>query len=119
MTRQSSSTDSENNESNHKYDTMKSECRGFTSTKETAKPDLRPELESSSDCGDEYNDLSSSFSDHNDNNDYTDFMPISPSAHRSLPWDYTLEDDLPVKSQRFADDKFDHVNHTRDIDIKM
>lgn len=119
---------------------MKSERRGFTSTKATgsaasasaAMPDVsqRPEFESSvsSDCGDDYNDLSSSFSDHNDNNDYTDFMPISPSAqrspiitsrHQSLPWDYTQEDDVPVKSQRFADDKFDHVNHTRDIDMKL
>lgn len=146
MIRQSSSTDSEHNESIYKYDilTMKSERRGFTSTKATgsaeavattapiAVPDnnQRPDYESSlsSDCGDDYNDLSSSFSDHNDNNDYTDFMPISPSAqkspiftsrHESLPWDYTQEDDVPVKSQRFADDKFDHVNHTRAIDMKL
>lgn len=135
---------------------MKSERRGFTSTKNastttsspaatgsgscgagattTATYDATgqtPEAESSisSDCGDDYNDLSSSFSDHNDNNDYTDFMPISPSApkspiasnrYQSLPWDYThREDELPVKSQRFADDKFDHVNHTRDIDMKL
>lgn len=103
---------------------MKSERRGFTSTKETgataaaltvSTSDLRPEMESSLSS----DDLSSSFSDHNDNNDYTDFMPISPSAHKSLPWDYTQEDDLPVKSQRFADDKFNHVNNTRDTDMKL
>lgn len=121
---------------------MKSERRGFTSTKSVAPPTQQTasspidvkrqfELQSSvsSEYGDDYNDLSSSFSDHNDNNDYTDFMPISPSAirspitttsrHESLPWDCTREDDLPVKSQRFADDKFDHVNNTRDIDMKL
>lgn len=137
LIRQSSSTDSEHNDSAYKYDitTMKSERRGFASTKNpnpTPVAAVRPTLEAgssvSSDYGDDYNDLSSSFSDHNDNNDYTDFMPISPSApkspisarrHESLPWDYTHADELPVKSQRFADDKFDHVNHTRDIDMKL
>lgn len=135
LIRQSSSTDSEHNDGAYKYDitTMKSERRGFTSTKTASAADVRPSLDVesssfSSDCGDDYNDLSSSFSDHNDNNDYTDFMPISPSApkspitrtrHESLPWDYTHEYELPVKSQRFADDKFDHVNHTRDIDMKL
>lgn len=110
---------------------MKSERRGFTSSKADAKLQADLELSVSSDGGDDYNDLSSSFSDHNDNNDYTDFMPISPSApnkspistsrHESLPWDYTQAqgDDMPVKSQRFADDKFDHVNNTRDIDMKL
>lgn len=109
---------------------MKSERRGFTSTKTApdAKQSIDLESSVSSDCGDDFNDLSSSFSDHNDNNDYTDFMPISPSAlkspnstsrHESLPWDYTQEDDLPVKSQRFAEDKFNHVNNTRDIDMKL
>lgn len=112
---------------------MKSERRGFSSSKSgataiaavgvRAAADLETTI---SECGD---DLSSSFSDHNDNNDYTDFMPISPSAprspnagatHVSLPWDYyTHADEVPVKSQRFADDKFDHVNHTRHIDMKL
>lgn len=107
---------------------MKSERRGFSSSKSgaagtTAAADLEASV---SECGD---DLSSSFSDHNDNNDYTDFMPISPSAprspnasvtHVSLPWDYyTPADEVPVKSQRFADDKFDHVNHTRHTDMKL
>lgn len=105
---------------------MKSERRGFTSTKAAVEP--QPSDLESSDCGDDYNDLSSSFSDHNDNNDFTDFMPISPSAsrspittskHETLPWDYSGEDDMPVKSQRFADDKFAHVNHTRVNDIKL
>lgn len=112
---------------------MKSERRGFTSSKTVTDPKLQPDLELSisSDGGDDYNDLSSSFSDHNDNNDYTDFLPISPSApnksplstsrHDTLPWDYTRaqEDDMPVKSQRFAENKFDHVNNTRDIDMKL
>ncbi|XP_031624216.1 protein FAM13A isoform X2 [Contarinia nasturtii] len=137
LIRQSSSTDSEHNESTYKYDitTMKSERRGFTSTKTvvptpaTSAIDFKRQFELqssiSSEYGDDYNDLSSSFSDHNDNNDYTDFMPISPSGlrspittsrHESLPWDCTHE---PVKSQRFADDKFDHVNNTRDTDMKL
>lgn len=146
LIRQSSSTDSEQNENTYKYDitTMKSERRGFTSTKatmpesaaaEAADYKQQSDLDSSvsSECGDDYyNDLSSSFSDHNDNNDYTDFMPISPSSalksppistttsrHESLPWDCTREDDVPVKSQRFAENKFDHVNNTRDIDMKL
>lgn len=139
LVRQSSSTDSEHNENVYKYDinAMKSERRGFSSSKNTAAGgavataadaiDFKAVAESEpSECGD---DLSSSFSDHNDNNDYTDFMPISPSAprspntgatHETLPWDYyTHADDVPVKSQRFADDKFDHVNHTRRIDMKL
>lgn len=155
LIRQSSSTDSEQNESSasYKYDitTMKSERRGFTSTKLVSTPTAADsaDLDSSvsSECGDDYyNDLSSSFSDHNDNNeDYTDFMPISPSSttmalkspsisninpnnttnntsrhESSLPWDYTRrEDDVPVKSQRFAENKFDHVNNLRDIDMKL
>lgn len=133
---------------------MKSERRGFTSTKaatiaanaaDTADYKQQSDVDSSqsSECGggggdDYYNDLSSSFSDQNDNNDYTDFMPISPSTavksppaicnanttttrhESSLPWDYTRrEDDVPVKSQRFAENKFDHVNNTRDIDMKL
>lgn len=133
LVRQSSSTDSEHNENVYKYDinAMKSECRGFSSSKNGAAAVAatsadEPET-SVSECGD---DLSSSLSDHNnDNNDYTDFMPISPSAsrspnasvaHETLPWDYyTYADEVPMKSQRFADDKFDHVNHTRHIDMKL
>ncbi|XP_055321142.1 uncharacterized protein DDB_G0283697 isoform X2 [Sitodiplosis mosellana] len=158
LIRQSSSTDSEQNEIAYKYDitAMKSERRGFTSTKAATAATTAAEAAAdykqqsdvdssvSSECGglgdDYYNDLSSSFSDHNDNNDYTDFMPISPSTalksssvisnttnntttsrhESSLPWDYTRrEDDVPVKSQRFAENKFDYVNNTRDIDMKL
>lgn len=115
---------------------MKSERRGFSSSKNAVTSAAAAAVDvkiaagfetSVSECGD---DLSSSFSDHNDNNDFTDFMPISPSAprtpnaasgtHVSLPWDYyTYADEVPVKSQRFADDKFDHVNHARHIDMKL
>lgn len=114
---------------------MKSERRGFSSSKGgvaaggAAAVDTRTAADWETTVSEYGDDLSSSFSDHNDNNDYSDFMPISPSAprspiasatHVSLPWDYcTYADDVPVKSQRFADDKFDHVNHTRHIDMKL
>lgn len=117
---------------------MKSERRGFSSSRTAAAATgaaaaAAVEAQTAADwetaVSDGGDDLSSSFSDHNDNNDYTDFMPISPSdprasnasaTHVSLPWDYcTHADEVPVKSQRFADDKFDHVNHTRHIDMKL
>lgn len=128
LPRQSSSTDSETkgpefNENTYKYDitTMKSERRGFTSSKRTDIQQTTPMAISSVD---EYDEISSSLSDHNDNNDYTEFMPTkSPNntiEYQSLPWDYTHQsDDLPVKSQRFADNKFDHVNNSRGTDLKV
>lgn len=131
----------------YRYDiaTMKSECRGFTSTQSTddaahldadALPmDLAgvPDRVSGG-CGggagagsmiDDFDDVSSSVSDQNDNNDYIEFLPIKSSTHtatmHTLPtWDYAIHhDDQPVKSQRFADNKYDHVNNSRGSDLKV
>lgn len=102
---------------------MKSERRGFTSSKRTDIP-VQQSTPMAISSVDEYDEISSSLSDHNDNNDYTEFMPSkSPNntiEYQSLPWDYTHQsDDLPVKSQRFADNKFDHVNNSRGTDLKV
>lgn len=111
----------EHNESAaYKYDisTMKSECRGFISKRQTDQNTSHLELAIVNNESEEYlDDISSSFSDHNEtNNDYTVFMgesinKPSLSHQESLPWDNVHGDDeVPVRSQRFSDDKFDHVN---------
>lgn len=131
LVRQSSSTDSDYNDgASYKYDitTMKSERRGFISKRLGDHSNLNLECTVTSNDNEDYLDeISSSFSDHNDSNEYTEFMPnttnrgsIGLSRRESLPWDNTHgDDDLPVRSQRFSDDKFDHVNNSRDIDMKM
>lgn len=128
----------------YRYDiaAMKSECRGFTSTQ--SADDTTAYVESvafamamATNNMDDFDEVSSSLSDQNDNNDYIEFMPIKSSTHhyhhhhpittttatnmrQTLPWDYTAHhDDLPVKSQRFADNKYDHVNNSRGSDLKV
>lgn len=122
LVRQSNSTEGEYNETaTYKYDisTMKSECRGFISKRQSDQNTTQQlELAMVNNEGDEYlDDISSSFSDHNETNDYTDFVDESThkppllSRQESLPWDNAHDDDdVPVRSQRFLDDKYDHVN---------
>lgn len=120
LVRQSNSAEGEYNESAaYKYDipTMKSECRGFISKRQSDQNTPHLESTMANNEGEEYlDDISSSLSDHNETNDYTDFVGESthkPSLSRqeSLPWDNGHgDDDVPVRSQRFSDDKYDHVN---------
>lgn len=122
LVRQSNSTEAEYNESAaYKYDisTMKSECRGFISKRQSDHNSSHfKSTMVNNDSNKEYlNEISLSFSDQNDTEDYTDFVGEStnnkPSSSRqeSLPWDNAHgDDDVPVRSQRFSDDKYDHVN---------
>lgn len=122
-----------NQQNSYRYDiaAMKSECRGFTSSQSTeeatpfdfdaAAMQMATTMASNVD---DFDDVSSSLSDQNDNNDYIEFMPSKSSIHntmcQTLPWDFTThQDDLPVKSQRFADNKYDHVNNSRGSDLKV
>lgn len=134
LVRQSSSTDSDYNESAsaYKYDitTMKSERRGFISKRQNdqqpSKVDTECPINSCINDNDEYFDeISSSFSDHNDCNEYdTQFLTNSCAGlpkQESLPWDND-SDDIPVRSLQFSDDKYEHVynaRESRDIDMKM
>lgn len=121
---------SERNDNVYKYDlnVMKSERRGFASRAKQQKenaphPVNRYASGESSSCSsiddidddDDYDELSSSFSDHNDNNNFDDASNASSSQmrpkHETLPWDCADGDDIaPVVSQRFAENKFDHVS---------
>lgn len=147
LPRQSSSTDNEMkptkpNDSSYKYDIskMKSECRGFTSSKRVTIDKNRFDIDTkeallddnaigSYSDEDDFNDISSSLCEQSDNNNYSELMqhsspilsrsPNTKHKNETLPWDHTQEeDDVPVISQRFADNKYDHVN-MRDIDMKM
>lgn len=142
LPRQSVSADNERklqepNDISYKYDMdmskLKSERRGFTSSKRTPTEKSHFDLESraallddsntmASNSDEDYNDLSSSLCVPSDNNNGGESSPRHPSPkpkHESLPWDHTQEDDVPVVSQRFADNKFAHVNNSRDIDMKV
>lgn len=125
LIRQSSSTDNDHNDgAAYKYDitTMKSERRGFISKRQNNNQGPESAM-ADNDSEDYLDEISSSFSDHNDSNDYFDAADKSTtrlSRQESLPWDSPRgDDDLPVRSQRFSDDKYEHVTNSRDIDMKM
>lgn len=95
----------------YKYDStaMKDERRGFVSK------DIRKHERSSmrSTCDDEkYEDLFNNVDNETDDSDFE-------IKDQKLPWDYSLEDEQPVVSQRFAENKFDHVNNTRAAYVKV
>lgn len=132
VTIDSETTLSERNDNVYKYDlnAMKSERRGFASKARQQKENSpnpanryasggRNSIDDIED--DDYEDISSSFSDHNENNNFDDASNASLQTkpkHESLPWDCTDGDDiLPVVSQRFAENKFDHVS--RDYVMKV
>lgn len=131
LTKQSSSSDSEpalreHNDNVYKYNisVMKSERRGFMSKATEHRQYEQNQVlnRSGDDDDDEYDDISSSVSDHNDNNNINVDLSSAPklkSKHESLPWDCSEEDEIPVISQRFADNKFDHVNNSRDNITKI
>lgn len=94
----------------YKYDTLKSERRGFISKEKTQNKE---------------NNLLVETPDYNDNNliDSSDVVVVkSPkfkNTKEALPWDYSFEEDQPVVCQRFAEHKFDHVNNSSDKIVKF
>lgn len=101
----------------YKYDVnaMKSECRGFTS-KESKQEDRRSAFRLSPTD----NSFSSTDSGENDSEDTRIERATGIAAQATPPWDNSIQDiDQPLISQRFADNKFDHVNNSRDIIMKV
>lgn len=109
LARQSSSSESEpnpiNQEPDYKYDlnTMKSERRGFMSK---SNRNVNINAVDEPNCDDEV--LPYQF-DQN----YNETRPML----EDVPWHRLLEDETPVISERFAENKFEHVS--RDIAAKM
>lgn len=93
----------------YKYDVnaMKGECRGFMS-KELKLEDNSIKL------------ASSEYADNNTlEGSRTESKAETPIQETTPPWDHSVQDDQPVISQRFADNKFDHVNNSRDVVTKI
>lgn len=92
----------------YKYDTLKSERRGFISKEKVKKKE---------------NNLLIETPDYNDNNlidsNTRVKSPKVKNTKEALPWDYSFEEDTPVVCQRFAEHKFDHVNNSSDKIVKF
>lgn len=92
----------------YKYDTLKSERRGFISKEKVKKKENNFLIETP---------------DYNDNNliDSNTHVksPKVKNTKEALPWDYSFEENTPVVCQRFADHKFDHVNNSSDKIVKF
>lgn len=96
----------------YKYDTLKSERRGFISKEKIQNKENNLLIETP-----DYND--NNLIDSNSHDVVVVKSPKFKNTKEVLPWDYSFEEDIPVVCQRFADHKFDHVNNSCDKIVKF